>query len=823
MADRFSELPPELHDQILSLLEHKTLLHFAVTARWCHRLALPIIWREVELVDCETTQRRACPTLPKDYHDDTPIIRKLLVLASNKEIAQCVQILNHRCHLPPPSLSRVPWTWLGRASSMGQTLSYDPRLIRLVRLAVDSLKNIHTLRIVRGHARLTESLVRSVFDQRRNNSVSVRRLWLEDCHVSEALQAELHGQKHGLADILDFSGLESFRIRRLHLHPPDYGHRIHHRTEPRCIDGVDEWALAGIPKGLNERGVARIAIKMPLDGQALRTNIAEWFEISNRLDDCIFEDISKRAELPLAVQQAGIESHEQRAIWAYTLRCAQHDVSANRKAYSPDLCAIFLEKRPTPAACLLNLLEQCHLTLTSLTLDWLFMQCHEDGSVEQAQHHDDGELERQYTFYAIFRLRFPLLRAFQVRNFESDGTQLPRGIYLLDRCNWYSPDESRRRISWQDDTDADSVALTFLEAHPRLQCLAWPITRFFNSDGADDWKPTPRVMKIIDNLAIHLTDLRVDDFAGEGPGNLEEELTMRALRRSFIQHFVSRMTSIKHIKVCGYADLDEHREILRALYRCPLQRISVIGNSSSIGNTWGVNAADLEDEVGPVELAGDLYEVDKDTVWRLGFSSPATPGEFSVTYGWTGAAPMITTIAGYFGRTLRELKLIGSIGAPVLLRPTPITAPMLAGLKYMDNLEVLTMSLWISTLYEGDYRDSEVVEYWRSSKDPASTALMIVDQDPAERSSWQRRLDELEPSNLARCVSALFAPHLSEKAKRKGVHVRASLYINSTLHDMDVYIDMDGQGRDQPCNFIGPRDELDPDRRREKMDTRRWF
>ena len=54
-----------------------------------------------------------------------------------------------------------------------------------------------------------------------------------------------------------------------------------------------------------------------------------------------------------------------------------------------------------------------------------------------------------------------------------------------------------------------------MEAHPRLQCLAWPMHAFFDSKRPER---SERVRKIVQNLSRTLVELRVDamyDASGE--------------------------------------------------------------------------------------------------------------------------------------------------------------------------------------------------------------------------------------------------------------------------------------------------------------------
>jgi len=97
-------LAEELVLSITSHIPRKDLCTLARVSKKCHRLVTPLIWKDVELIDCRATtdsatgQRfvtygpataihrgRNIPAgtqLSSDEHDDTPLIKILLVLAT---------------------------------------------------------------------------------------------------------------------------------------------------------------------------------------------------------------------------------------------------------------------------------------------------------------------------------------------------------------------------------------------------------------------------------------------------------------------------------------------------------------------------------------------------------------------------------------------------------------------------------------------------------------------------------------------------------------------------------------------------------------------
>lgn len=211
---RLSELPEELLQNVIEYLEKRDLCSLNLVSRWAYEVATPQIWSDVELMDCRTEHENEDDF---DDHDDTRIISKLLLFVNNPWLASCVQILTHRCHLPTPAIfGELP----GNPFS-SQTLSTDPRTIRLVQLAAANMTRVHTLRVILGHPTLTDALLRSLFDIRRRQNecfAPVRRLWLENCRVSAGLKSELdHGNPYALPSQLSFHGLESVRLRRLPL------------------------------------------------------------------------------------------------------------------------------------------------------------------------------------------------------------------------------------------------------------------------------------------------------------------------------------------------------------------------------------------------------------------------------------------------------------------------------------------------------------------------------------------------------------------------------------------------------------------------------
>jgi hypothetical protein len=296
------------------------------------------------------------------------------------------------------------------------------------------------------------------------------------------------------------------------------------------------------------------------------------------------------------------------------------------------------------------------------------------------------------------------------------------------------------------------------------------------------------------------------------------------------------MQNIQCLKLEGGIPRDEKRETIRALHQCPLQKIVMIGVNCPIGNTWGFGGRDVgslginEDPDDPDDF-GSLEEEDTDEIVRLGIATPQPANlsnNFEAQYGWPPSGPFLHTLASCHANTITELKFCGYRGAPLLWDPTPITTHMLAPLRHFHKLRHLILSLWLHTLWEGDHRDDEILAYWLDTRDASSTALVINNNTNEPPTGWAKELAEkYEPRVMAARIVTLMGPYISERAKARpgGMHVRASFCIGSYggLFDFDVIVGKAADGSDELKGWKGPREELHPERRAEKLRNRRWF
>jgi hypothetical protein len=113
-------------------------------------------------------------------------------------------------------------------------------------------------------------------------------------------------------------------------------------------------------------------------------------------------------------------------------------------------------------------------------------------------------------------------------------------------------------------------------------------------------------------------------------------------------------------KAKGGIPRDEKREILRAIHKCPLEKLVVIGVSFPLGNTWGENGVDIQElPHAGYHFHSRLEAEDRDSIMasmKLEPTLPPVGSSFQPTYGWPPSPPLLYSIASLFSSTVRELK-----------------------------------------------------------------------------------------------------------------------------------------------------------------------
>jgi len=388
---------------------------------------------------------------------------------------------------------------------------------------------------------------------------------------------------------------------------------------------------------------------------------------------------------------------------------------------------------PCPSYTLVTMLQLISSSLISLNIDWILMN-------------KGGELNSMTLCSMLSRLRFPHLRAFQFRNTNVSDTQLPTSVYLLHPLFPEGPPE--------DKNDAKIDFLEFMEAHPKLECLAWPMDRFYTHECVDSAE-AERARVVVMELGRSLISLRVDAEYSVFRDTQTDDRTDHSMkqerhrRRKFISEFAAKMTKIKSLKMEGGIPRDEKREIVRALHRCPLEKLVFISMSYPIGNTWGENGDDLRDlDEGnlqgniqftmPLEAEAEEAIDQSTTITKL---SKDPQFVFQAKYGWPAGPPLVHTIATFFADTITELKFCGTNGSPILHRPTAVTSGLFHHLRHFRNLRQLITSFFLLTYLDLDWREGEIIKYWLDIQS-YGTAHAPVDQAATEEEDARNLGDE---------------------------------------------------------------------------------
>lgn len=896
-------LPEELLDAVLELLPRRALFDLSLTSRWGYTRAAGHIWKDVVLAD-KACWRLAPPgrTPPLrrgvehgeevdvgaehpgqiyDDHDETPMLKKLFILATNPFVASKVQTVLHRCHLPQPELFNDLPRIMPEGLIHSRHFLHDHRrnlLSKLILQAVANMVNVHTLKVVFGHWAIVETLLMGFFGPRRRARVPVRKLWLESCSISTY-------RYQGFWLGLNAGGVKSLRLRRMWLMSESHRGQVAMARGTNTIELRNQTAGYHVSSTVTPRGddldspnhTSEYLLDLSfrdIVGQSSRAPPTSWLTFTRYLAPHWSYQGEFKPQMQLWLKsQYSLHAFDsilnflgpviEPLIWP-----PAYGEQLFRLQWRSTISAWWNTGSAKHFSSLFYILRSA-TNLTSLSLDWVM-----SGPGTNSSHGTQKDLTA--LIQSLRLLSFPNLRAFQLRNAISEYTQLQERVWLLDSgyseertAEWWQ--RTSTRVTSQDTQSDDMLAypdvglLDFMERHPNLQCLAWPMDSFFPP------RPTSpaiadRIRNVVANLGRTLLDLRVDYYlSAQGEPMTDDNQTSQGLRkriqrRRFISEFAAEMRTLQSIKIEGGVPRDEKREIARALSHCPLSKLVYIGASFPLANTWGQDGADLNDiDEGGTPYVTTLEEEDKksieDAVKLIPVPETGSASKFRSSYGWrAGNDPMLYTIARYHCSTIKELKFCGYSGSPVLKTPTPITHPLLHHLRYFKELRELVMSFWLLTFYDHDHRDEIVINYWLDMRKPTSKALAVVHlespdriQNPDEQSLQNAigsdnlgALNEpltsetdaaywlynnFHPLCLANQVAKFIGPHLAKEAKERpgGVRVRASFCLGTAcqdIFDFDVRIGSE----DKVLGYVGPReDSWDGGRAEEKLRNRRWF
>lgn len=275
-----------------------------------------------------------------------------------------------------------------------------------------NLTNLQTLRIIFGHWYITKGLLAAILSPKRKRIKPLTRLWLENCSLA--------GIPAGILDSFDLNGIQSIRLRRLSLLPEPGTHSFlpqqvqsRSRTKLQFQTGRSNFYTTNVEEWVRQETVVHNAIQNP-------NSFADWarfFLDAHNYDDIIYDQVRAWANTDDPFYQNERLPHR--------LRLKTHLAELARAGDLPT----HFERNTNPMPAVLALLQSSMNTLTSLNLDWLMLYQAKEPLPASVQR------DRSTVLKNIFNLRFPNLKAFQFRNAIFHETKLPRGLYLLDKCD----------------------------------------------------------------------------------------------------------------------------------------------------------------------------------------------------------------------------------------------------------------------------------------------------------------------------------------------------------------------------------------------------
>jgi hypothetical protein len=435
------------------------------------------------------------------------------------------------------------------------------------------------------------------------------------------------------------------------------------------------------------------------------------------------------------------------------------------------------------------------MTLTSITFDWLI----------------NGEAI--VTALAQDKPFFPRLKALQVRNAVEACVTPDSPLHLLAQSWLFGP-----------------IWLDFLQRHPNIECLAWPIEWFVQGPGII----TDNVRNVLSNLGSRLKELRVDaqvlpriDSTSEAMGRFSPPALRR--QQQFVELVAPHMRSLEVLKVEGSVPAELRYQLLQTVRHCPLQKLVIIGLYWAVTNTW---------------LDSDY---DEKSYWRLEVTEPIKwtetsasdtnnpeiseichgrdpAGQSSLSPSFTQAVPpFLDMLAKSQASTITELKFCGFRGAPMISFASPRTHYELSFLKDFHKLCYLTTALWIPSHHQFRDCSEDIYHFWNSKQ---VLDQGVTSEDGSDDIFQPLLLEYYHHDAIARAVAKLIGPHLSTQACARpgGVGVKVLLLLPTRTHGSEIYEVEVRLGTD--CKILGVvevRGENHPTKLKEKLLARRWF
>ncbi|MCJ1376080.1 hypothetical protein MMC20_007318 [Loxospora ochrophaea] len=635
-------LPHELQHNIFAQLLPASLSQVARTSSKVYSVVIPILYHSIELVDFENLDTG-------DPHDDTPIIRLLLLFSRNTYLASQVRELTHRCHLHLPDV----WQDLPRMSFQSATISQDKRLHALLFLAIRNLTNVHTLRIIFGHHTISKSLLEGfLVDPLRTAHSPMRRLWLESCC--------LDGVRWAPSNPPLSSSLESIRCRRMNFDVEDHAEEFSN----------------GIPL-------------VPRFGFWLTRN-------KDRASPGDFGTYNTSSVVDPDVQRHG--SNEDSIRWDNEI---YQQFPMNKHLYAPLNPPYIVAGRPDiletlmPGRFIGLLMQGASKNLTNLVLDWVH------DSPEYIAELRDAHFPNLRAFQvrnAVEPLScLPLTDDFMLLG--KPWSRFLRRHRSLQCLAWpidlflplnSTPDTATREIIAQLGS-----TIKELRVDAQVNRHGEPVTS--RSLEKEFSRPRSRRRAFIEHVVSRMEVLEVIKVEGSIPFDERREI-IRALqlcpvRKVVIIGFIFTAHSTWN-KLDGVIQTSLRYDQVDA--RSPIVE-RADADFSGLGEGRNRRLTPLEME--------QVRE-------QLGTEEHKSQGLFTGSYG-SEYPTILETLSLTQASTVTELKFCGFNGAPLLFHPEIGTATRLWPLRYFHKLRNFVSAVTISTLFDRDNRTEEIVSLWQ--------------------------------------------------------------------------------------------------------------
>ncbi|KAI9819242.1 MAG: hypothetical protein M1827_007398 [Pycnora praestabilis] len=423
-----------------------------------------------------------------------------------------------------------------------------------------------------------------------------------------------------------------------------------------------------------------------------------------------------------------------------------------------------------------TLLEASSSTLKYIDLDWIFGP---HGCIP--------------LYHQLNSIRFNNLRALQVRN--SALLEAGPELFLLHEG-----------------------LFGFLGRHSGIQCLGWPIDRFFAPSAESNIVQDPDFCNVVSTLGRTLKELRLGTTFGkslDGAGTESIGKEAWESRRLFIEHFATYMLVLNVLKFRGTVPTLETQNLIHALKRCPIQKLVLEGSFDNL--PWGL-ASHKHFQDGITNGPPDNEE-------RRTWKFPILDKELKQH---DGLSEIWKLVARFWSATITDIKIRRIDDTDSFVTKYPNWGRDFRPLQSLHQLRYFAIPILLDTTFESKVRNKEVVAYWHDAQRPTSTALAIPAGVEIEN-VWAKALRQwYSPDKLAAHVASLIGRYLSPQAKARygGVTICALLTLKPSPGSSShvVYELRVGVGEmNQPLWFDGPVTRGERRKSRDKFKARQWF